>query len=263
MSTPSPSEATRPSVHAMNRKELEAELIELGASYSTKQLVPELRELLKATRESLGLKGPARGGKKAGMIPSLSGLSKPQLIARAVLSGIQVNPVWTAGKLMTEIRAAEMDAIEPLPSHVLKFGKHQEEKYWNVRERDPQYCQWVLEQGPQGNPDFEHFRKYLLGPPGEDPNWTVLTGGKKKSTSEGGSSGSGSLIKEEPNQEMEKLKEELASIKQEIRAKGQSKRIAQDAEAMPVETQGTQEALTEIVSFMRGMAHRIDQLEKK
>ena len=72
------------------------------------------------------------------------------------------------------------------------------------------------------------------------------------------------MKKEEPDPEVLKLKQELAAMKEEIRAQGQAKRSAKEERtAMPVEPTATQETVTEIVSFMRGMAHRLDTLEKK
>ena len=196
----------------MTRREVELELTQLGASYNSKQLAPELREMLKSTREAHGLTGPKRGGAKAGLIPSLSGLSKPQLLARAVTSGVTVNPCWTAGKLMHEIRTGEMLALTPGPSDKLRFGKHQDETFYSIRASDEQYCTWVKEQPLSANPDFEFFRRYLEGPAGEDPSWNLVS---RASSSKGTSSKDIPVKKEEPDPEVLKLKQELAAMKRD------------------------------------------------
>lgn len=250
-------EVDLPAVSAMKRPELEEELMTYGVLVTKGQLVPELRVLLTETRTRKGITR-ARKSKEA-MIPALSGLSKGQLQERAKASGVpDFDPTWTIGKLQSVIRETEMARLVPKPTDKLKFGKHQGEMYYRVRRDNMTYCDWVLEQEAQNtNPDFAHFCRYLKGPMGEDPDWNLV----------GASSSSGRLTSvkmEEPDPEVSKLKKELEEMKQELRAQSQTKRAARDdAVAMPVDPAVTKDDLAEMVSVIKNLAGRMEQLEKK
>ena len=92
---------------------------------------------------------------------------------------------------------------------------------------------------------------------GEDPSWNLVSTASSSRPNV-------TRVKEEPDPEVAKLKKELEEVKQEFRALGQAKRTAKEERtAMPVESAATQETLTEIVSFVRSMASRLDSLEAK
>ena len=246
-------------VSSMKRAQLEEELMSYGILFTKNQLVPELRTLLTETRAAKGIVRPRANAARC-LIAPLSGLTKAQLMARAKLSTSEVDPTWTIGKLQAVIRTAEFAALTPNPSDRLSFGKYQGQNYWQIRKDDPSYCDWCLEQ-ESTNPEFNHFVRYLKGPEGSDPTW-IHIGGSTASSSKTGPVRT--QVKEEHDQEMAKLKQELQEMKQELRAQSQTKRGAKEENtAMPVEPAATNETLTEIVSFVRSMASRLDSLEAK
>ena len=252
----------RCSVHSMNRKDLEMELTELGAIFSSRQLVPELRTLLTQTRAELGLEGPKKGGGKKGLIPSLSSLNKAQLFKRAADAGLTAEPTWTAGKLMTEIRWAEMLELTPSGNDKMVFGKHQGESFWHVRHSDSGYCEWLLQQPRSTNPDFEYFRRYLLGEPGEDPQRFIL---EHRLSPEAAAKLTKVKLESDSAAEVAQMKKELMEMKEELRAAKQEKRGASGSadtpQAMPVEPAISTSDLQELIGFVRGLGHRMEQLE--
>ena len=248
-------------ISSMKRGQLEEELMSHGIMFAKNQLVPELRTMLTETRAAKGIARPRANATRC-LIAPLSGLNKAQLLARAKLSTPEVDPTWTAGKLQTVIRTAEFAALTPHPVDRLSFGKYQGQSYYQTRKDDPSYCDWCLEQeATNTNPEFNHFIRYLKGPEGSDPTW-IHIGGSTASSSRTGPPKA--QVKEEQDLELARLKQELNEMKQELRAQSQVKRGAkEETAAMPVEPAASSETLTEIVSFCRSMATRLDSLEAK
>ena len=74
------------------------------------------------------------------------------------LGGLRVLPAQSLS--VARRSAPEMRAKG---DNTIKFGKYQDKLTWKeVLDEDPKYCEWVLNKGPQTQPRFREFQRWLI-----------------------------------------------------------------------------------------------------
>jgi hypothetical protein len=128
---------------SMKKDEMRVELEELGAVYSSRDTVEELRALLKDARSKT-----AAGAKKApDGTTGLGNLSKTELQARCTELGITFTNNMTKGQLSLKVKDAIWANQTPAGSDLLSIGKHKDLMYRTIRREYPDYCKWGMDTG--------------------------------------------------------------------------------------------------------------------
>ena len=259
----------------MKKAEIQMELSELGTTYSQADLLPELREALKAARLHAGTAKPTP--QKWGT-EGMSAMSKAQLIQKAEGLGMSPGTHLTKDQLIVQIKKQILFEAPIKGTEIVNFGKLKGVSFHTVKHDHPSYAEWVVkenhEQGQNSHPEFARLARYCVravtpppkhqsksGPSQPPPGYETP---KPKPTSNGIPKEYAASSRESESRIMEKLaeidkiKEELEELRQQKPAS--SKRgTSSVTETMPVDQH--QNVQGELLGLMKGIMQRLDNLE--
>jgi len=239
---------------SMKKDELRVELEELGAVYSSRDTVEELRALLKDARSKT-----AAGVKKApDGTTGLGNLSKTELQAKCNELGITLTNNMTKGQLSLKVKDAIWANQTPVGSDLLSIGKHKDLMYRTIGREYPDYCEWAMDTVAEGDshPELKRFVKYLRLP--ESPVMTtrpIPQMPEKFSLKTETGSVASSVSQEVMRKELNELKAQVKHLTESPKKRGASG----STDAMPVDQSNQVNA--EMAHVLKAIMQRLENLE--